>query len=208
LAYYIQRCIALGLIEILSPEKMRQINKGQAMSKVFTLAEYTDLQGSELSLKQSVALDMLDLFSGVQVTPLGISPDTGEPFPLVPNPDVPGEFLSIGTDPETLELVPEKSIHFRPWLVAAKMLLTDQSVQVLSKAEEGVTFTNMRNPIMALLQMQAAYDERWKLKIGSEAQTATVRQFVADLFGIDLEPIAVMSAMSAGMTSFRGGAFY
>jgi hypothetical protein len=112
--------------------------------------------------------------------------------------------LPIGTDPETLELVLEKSIHFRPWLVAAKMLLTDQSVQVLSKAEEGVTFTNMRNPIMALLQMQAAYDERWKLKIGSEAQTATVRQFAADLFGIDLEPVAVMAAMSGGMA----GAFY
>jgi hypothetical protein len=187
---------------------MRQVNKGQALNKVFALAEYTDLQGSELSLKQSVALDMLDLFSGVQVTPLGINPDTGEPFPLVPNPDVPGEFLPIGTDPETLELVPERSIHFRPWIVAAKLLLTDQSAQVLSKAEEGVTFTNMRNPIMALLQMQAAYDERWELKIGSEAQTATVRQFAADLFGIDLEPIAVMSAMSAGMTSFRGGAFY
>jgi hypothetical protein len=47
---------------------------------------------------------------------------------------------------------------YRPYYVAAKFLEQLRSQQILSKAEDGVTFTGLAKPIESLLNLQAALD--------------------------------------------------
>jgi hypothetical protein len=60
---------------------------------------------------------------------------------------------------------PDSTTIYRPYYVAAKFLEQLRSQQLLSKAEDGVTFTGLAKPIESLLAMQAALDQSLELTV-------------------------------------------
>lgn len=100
-----------------------------------------------------------------------------------------GEFLDLSAASDASE-----AIHYRVFLAAAVWLEQSPQFQLLSQAEDGVKFTQMKDAIASLRALQAAYDSVQGLTVppGMTAVITTTKSRSPVAFGSSTLKTVVM----------------